>query len=132
MVTFIICFLLLPAFPFITSTQITNNRIQDQPFYAKIETGETDAKLKVTGKFINNSNSSILIEYEMETNKISRSGNSLSTQSGKYTAEPKSEQVLAKVGLNFDKETRYEIILKVFKDEELISADSLNYIPENQ
>ena len=132
MISLIFTSMLFSFFQFSTPTHTLDNLVQQEPFYAKIESSQTDVKLEVIGKFINNSEGAILIKYEMKTNKISSSGKSLSTQSGTYTSEPNSELVLTKVGLNVDNETRYEIILKVFKDEDEISADSLNYIPENQ
>jgi hypothetical protein len=111
--------------------QFTTDLFQQNPFIAKLELNETEGKLNIVGKFENNSTDSIFIRYEMKANKIGKSGKSISTQSGNYISEPNIELVLAKVGLNIDNETKYEIILEVFKEEELISADSLNYIPEN-
>ena len=105
--------------------------LQEEPFLAKIEVSDSGDKLNVLGLFINNSNSEISIEYRMKTDKISQSGTSLSTQSGKDISEPNSELILTKVGLNIDDDAQYEIVLKVFEDGELISIDSLNYASGN-
>lgn len=131
MISFSLIFVFLYAFQFSSPIQTLTNLVQQEPFYAKIEIDTSGEKLNIIGKFINNSDSTIFIEYEMQTNKIGKSGKSISTQSGKFISGPNSELVLAEVGLNIDNGTRYEITLEVFKDEELISADSLNYIPEN-
>ena len=130
LVSKIFIFLFVLQFP-ITS-QITTFLFQQKPFKAIIEINETEGKINIIGKFANNSNDSIFITYEMKSGKTGKSGKSISTQSGKFFSESNSELVLTQVGLNIDEETRYHIILKVFKDEELISADSLNYIQENQ
>ena len=118
-------------FQFAIASQIITLSFQENPFKAIIELNETEGKLNIIGKFENSTDDSISITYEMTTDKIGISWKTVSTQSGKYLLEPKSELVLAKVGLNIDDKSTYEIILNVFKDEELISADSLNYIPEN-
>jgi len=131
MISFCIILVFFYAFTSFSPTQTLTNLVRQEPFYAKIEIDISGEKLNIIGKFINNSNSTIFIEYKMQTNKIGKSGKSLSTQSGKYISENNSELILTKVGLNIDNSTTYDIILQVFKDEELISADSLNYIPEN-
>jgi len=129
LVSKIFIFLFILQFP-ITS-QISSFLFQQNPFIAKLGLNETEGKIYIIGKFENNSTDSISVTYKMKAIKIGRSGESISTQSGKYISEPNSELILAKVGLNIDNRTTYKIILEVFKDEELISADSLNYIPEN-
>ncbi len=104
---------------------------QEGPLIAKIDIIQSAEKLEVIGKFINNSDSTLSIEYKMKTDKISQSGTSLSTQSGKDTSEPFSELILNKVGLNIDEDMQYNITIKVYSEGELISTDSLNYTPEN-
>ena len=104
---------------------------QNQLLLAKIELIKSGEKLEVQGKFYNNSENKIGIEYLMRTDKINHSGTSQSTQSGKYKSEPNSELILTKVGLNIDNDTKYNITLEVFKEGKLICADSLNYTPEN-
>ena len=84
------------------------------------------------GKFYNNTDSSVSLYYEMQTQKIGPSGKSLSNQSGRPLCEPNSELILTTVGLNIDGETKYNISLKVFENSQLISSDSLNYIPEKK
>ena len=83
--------------------------------------------LDIVGKFYNQTDSAIFIEYKMKTIKIGKSGKTSSTQSGKYKSEPNSELILAKVGLNIDSEMRYSISLKVFEKGKLITEDLLNY-----
>ena len=108
MISFSIILVFFYTFTSFPPIQTPTNFVQQEPFFANIE-----------------------IDTSGETNKIGKSGKSLSTQSGKYISENNSELILTKVGLNIDNSTKYDIILKVFKEEELISADSLNYIPEN-
>jgi hypothetical protein len=131
MISFSIILVFFYTFTSFPPIQTPTNFVQQEPFFANIEIDTSGEKLNIIGKFINNSDSTIFIEYKMQTNKIGKSGKSLSTQSGKYISENNSELILTKVGLNIDNSTKYDIILKVFKEEELISADSLNYIPEN-
>jgi len=83
--------------------------------------------LDIVGKFYNETDSTIFIEYKMKTTKISKSGRTSSTQSGKDNSAPKSELILAKVGLNIDIEMRYSISLQIFEDGELIAEDLVNY-----
>jgi len=101
---------------------------QEKPFVAKIETENNKDKLNIIAKFYNNTDSTFSLYYEMETNKISGSGKSLSNQSGKFNSEPKETSILSKVGLNIEEDAQYKIILKIFEGEKLISADSLNFI----
>lgn len=106
---------------------------QQEPLKAKIEIlQEVENQITILGKFYNNTDSSFSVYYEMESNKISPSGKSISKQSGKPLAKAHSELILTKVGLNVDSETTYNISLKVFRNHIVISSDSLNYIPEKK
>ena len=125
-------FIFLFVLQFLVTTPITTFLSQQKTFKAIIELNEAEGKLNIIAKFENNSTDSIFITYEMKASKIGKSGKSISTQSGKYFSEPNSELVLAQVGLNIDNDTKYSVTLNVLKDGDLISSDSLNYIPENQ
>jgi hypothetical protein len=110
-----------------TATAINFHSLQEQPFYAKIEVDEENERINIIGKFINNSESTFFIKYEMNTKKSGSSGSSQSKQSGEFLSLPNSELILSKIGLNIEDESQYDILLKVFKDDKLISSDSLNY-----
>lgn len=102
--------------------------LQTRPFEAKIETVTIEDQLKITAKFYNYTDSTYSLYYDMESKKISASGKSSSNQSGKFKSEPNKTTILTKVGLNVEEDARYEIILKIFEGEKLISTDSLNFI----
>jgi hypothetical protein len=119
--------------PFSFSNLERGNSPQPEPFFAKIEIIEKNKDhLRIVGKFYNNTDSSVSLYYEMQTQKIGPSGKSISNQSGRPFCEPSSELILTTVGLNIDSETKYNISLKVFENSQLISSDSLNYIPEKK
>ena len=67
MISLILTSMLFSFFQFSTPTHTLDNLVQQEPFYAKIESSQTDVKLEVIGKFINNSEGAILIKYEMKT-----------------------------------------------------------------
>jgi len=100
---------------------------KQESYKAVIDLTENGAMLDIVGKFYNETDSTIFIEYKMKTTKISKSGRTSSTQSGKDNSAPKSELILAKVGLNIDIEMRYSISLQIFEDGELIAEDLVNY-----
>jgi len=100
---------------------------KQESYKAVIDLTENGAMLDIVGKFYNETDSTIFIEYKMKTTKISKSGRTSSTQSGKDNSAPKSELILAKVGLNIDIEMRYSISLQIFEEGELIAEDLVNY-----
>ena len=100
---------------------------KQESYKAVIDLVENGSMLDIVGKFYNQTDSTIFIEYKMKTTKIGKSGKTSSTQSGKYTSEPNSELILSKIGLNIDAEMRYSISLKVYEKDKLISEDLLNY-----
>jgi len=100
---------------------------KQESYKAVVDLVENGSMLDIVGKFYNQTDSTIFIEYRMETTKISKAGKTSSTQSGKYISEPNSELILAQIGLNIDNEMRYSIALKVFEEGNLITEDLLNY-----
>ncbi len=98
-----------------------------ESYIAQIDLEKNGMRINVVGKFFNHTDSTIFIEYKMQTTKIGKSGKTNSIQSGKYSSEPKSELVLNRIGLNIDNEMRYSISLKVFSEDILIAEDLLNY-----
>ena len=98
-----------------------------ESYKAVIDLVENGSMLDIVGKFYNQTDSMIFIEYKMETTKIGKSGKTSSTQSGKYISEPNSELILTRIGLNIDIEMQYNIALKVYQEGNLIAEDLLNY-----
>ncbi|MBW1765025.1 MAG: hypothetical protein JRJ23_09870, partial [Deltaproteobacteria bacterium] len=75
---------------------------KQESYEAVIDLVENGSMLDIVGKFYNQTDSTIFIEYKMKTTKIGKSGKTSSTQSGKDNSGPNSELILAKVGLNID------------------------------
>ena len=96
-------------------------------YSSKIEIVEDDKTISIEAKFYNHSSDTLTLRYELETIKKSTSGKSDSRQSGKFISSPNSESFLAKVGLNIENEMNYEINLRVFDGEKLISTDMVSF-----
>ena len=102
--------------------------MQPDSVEAKIVMEKENEIINIKGVFYNFTDSTYYLFYEMESRKFSNSGSSKSRQSGEFKSSPKSEKIFTKVGLNVDKSTSYEIILRVFENGKLISSDSLSLI----
>ncbi len=95
---------------------------------AKIVVEKKEKVINITGMFYNFTNNAFFLYYELESKKVSDSGSSNSKQSGQFNSRANSESILSKIGLDIDESTSYEIILKVFEEEKIISSDTLSLI----
>jgi hypothetical protein len=92
---------------------------------AKINWFQTQNKmLEIEGTFYNDSNNEINIFYELTSAKSGQSS-STSNQSGSFKVNSKMQVILSKITVNLNKDDLYKIILKVFKNNQLIAEDSV-------
>jgi len=110
------------AMKFINSCQLKDS------VEAKIVIEKKEKVINITGMFYNFTNNAFSLYYELVSKKVSDSGSSKSKQSGQFNSRPNSESILSEIGLDIDENTSYEIILKVFEEEKIISSDTLSLI----
>ncbi len=118
-ITFL-CFLSLPA-------NVIGQSLKESKYESKVEIENLGETLAITAKFDNQTSDSLSLSYDLNTVKQSASGKSDSKQSGYFVSMPNSVKILAKVGLNIEKDMNYDIILKVFNNETLISSDTVSF-----
>jgi len=94
-----------------------------------ISTIKEENELKVTANFRNNTEVDLLVSYSMISNKSGRDGNSLTTQKGNIKMGKFRSTMLSRSSINFVKNDRYNFILTVYKNNEIIGKDSVEFYP---
>ena len=100
---------------------------QNNRYKCSIVTAKNNSQIIFIGIFKNNTNKLVKITYKLEAVKKGISGNSNDNQSGEVSANANGEVVLSKVSFNLLKNDTYSVLLKVLKDNKVISTDSLKY-----
>lgn len=105
--------------------------ITSEKFIAQIHLSENqDKMLEIEGNFYNNDEQEIDVHYKLTVIKSGRSS-STSNQSGDCKVNGKSQVILSKSTMNFNRKNHYSIILKVFNNNQLIAEDRAIYYGDN-
>jgi hypothetical protein len=102
-----------------------NTFSQEKDYVAKIEYESNlgESQIRIRGYFINQTADTIEVDYILQVQKISSSGNAVSDQKGTVKGFPGEKIFLSESGMNIDKNAIYIITLQI-KNEEHILADA--------
>ena len=99
--------------------------INNRKYECRILRRNNNSRLILIAEFRNNDRLPAEISYQFRTVKIGGSGNSSNSQSGTKKVKGNSEEELSKVIFNYSKSDNYKAYLQVFKDNAVISSDSI-------
>jgi hypothetical protein len=109
-----------------TLAAVEQDKINKTDCTATIERSVED-NLEVFQAFLKNqSKQAIEGRYTFEAIRIGEHGKSVSRQKGEFNAAPEEELLLSKTSVNIDDSDAYNIVLKIFSDEDLLCADSIS------
>lgn len=92
------------------------NATQQEKYDARIETNLQDGKLKISNVFENNSTAEVSLTYKFQCKRKGRSGTSVSSQSGSFTAEPGQTVTLSRSAISVSSSDNYRLTLDVFEN----------------
>ncbi|NEM97061.1 curli-like amyloid fiber formation chaperone CsgH [Pontibacter burrus] len=90
--------------------------VQQEKYDARIETTMQDGKLKISNVFENNSPEEVSFTYKFQCKRKGRSGTSVSSQSGKFTAAPGQTVTLSRSAVSVSPSDNYSLTLDVFEN----------------
>ncbi len=102
-----------------------NNTDLFSKYKCRIEQNEVNGRLIFSAIFKNCSAKPVIVFYKFVTKKSGISGTSSNSQSGTEQIKGYSEILLSKVSLNFNRSDKYKTYIKIFKENVIISSDSL-------
>lgn len=94
-------------------------------YKCRITQKNENGQIILSAKFKNFFEKPVMISYLFMTDKNGISGTSSNSQSGTETVQGNSEILLSKVSLDFNRSNNYKAYLQIFKDNVIISSDSL-------
>lgn len=86
---------------------------QQEKYDARIETTMQDGKLKVSNVFENNSSEEVSFTYKFKCKRKGRSGTSVSSQAGTFTAAPGQTVTLSRTAVSVTPSDNYSLTLDV-------------------
>lgn len=101
---------------------------KDAPATAKIVKSVDDNTLEVKATCISNADKALSLRYEMEVQKKGRSGSSKNKQSGEFEIGMNETKILANNRFNKNSKDNFQIKLRIYQNNKLISTDSLKFI----
>ncbi len=118
--------MILTLLLFIMSLNITHKQVQEKDLYAAI----IDAKLErgslmIECAFENKSTERVDFTYRFKCRRISLSGTSVSSQSGKVKADPGQVVKLNKMAVSLMLSDKYDLKLEVYNGSQLVAEQTM-------
>ncbi|WP_299826377.1 curli-like amyloid fiber formation chaperone CsgH [uncultured Pontibacter sp.] len=99
----------------------------DERYAACIKTEVIGNNLKLKGVFENNTTEAGAFTYKFKCKRTSRSGSSISSQSGAVRAAAGEAIVLSKVSVSFSSDSAYKLDLTVYNGLQEVAAATVSY-----
>jgi len=115
--------LLIPLLSMVFSLQM-QQAPTSQLYDARIETDKVNGKLLIRNVFENKSQKTVDLYYKFKCKRQGRSGSSVNSQSGSFTAAPGEIVTLSKTAVSVAPSDAYTINLEVFSNSKTIATDS--------
>lgn len=86
---------------------------------------KTEQMVMFQGFVVNNTDESMAGRYTLEAIREGVLGRSNSRQAGKFSLDGGKESGLSRISINIDDKDEYKVILKIYKEDILMCADSI-------